>query len=147
MNHICAKNNRISLIWGLLLLVISLVLTVGVKTWFHVCIHEDGTEAVCFRAGQAVFFCSAIQSLIAVFLVLSGNKTVKTVLSVASSCTGVINALIPGVIFRLCMMPSMRCNAVTRPWVLACAAATVLVSLINLICSRKPVTSAGERSK
>ena len=138
--------NKVSLVLGVLILGISVLLTIGVKTLFHACVHEDGTEAACFWAGQGIFVCAVIQSVTAVLLVLFKNRTSQLALSVVVICTGIITALIPGVIFRLCMMPSMRCNAVMKPWVLACAVASVLISLVNLIANRKPDRAGEGRS-
>ena len=132
-----SEKNKTSRIAGILLLAMSLFLAVGVKTLFHACVHEDGTEAVCHWAEQGIFVCAVIQSFTACLLVIFCSRSAQLALSAVTVCTGVITLLVPGVIFRLCMMPSMRCNAVMRPWVLACAIAAILLSLINMICNRK----------
>ena len=132
------KNNTKSLIAGLAVLLVSICLTVGVKTLFHACgIHEDGQYGPCRWAEQAVMAAGIMLSLQSLVLVLFRSPASKKAVSVCIGICAVITALIPNVFIKLCAMPSMNCLSSMQPFTVICCVVIVILCLIHLLISRK----------
>ena len=130
-----------SLITGIVLLGISVFLTIGVKLIFHACVHEDGSKGSCFWAEQAVQAAGILLILECLILVFAKERSAQRALSLVICGTGIVTALLPQVFISLCMMPSMRCNALMRPCTIACSAALVIGGILNLFLNRRTQTS------
>lgn len=118
------------------LVVVSLVeavlLAVGALTFAGPCIHEDGSAAVCHTAAHVIVACGvvgAMGSLAALFL--RGGKAAAA--SLVSAAAGLFAAVAPGTLFGLCMMQTMRCWTVMKPFALVCGGALFICALIAAI--------------
>ncbi len=121
--------------WGLLLL--SVLLTAGVRLIFHACgPKEDGTFMMCHQAEQAVFAAGIVLCLLSILILVSRKPGIKALLSCTAVLTAAAVMLIPGTLIHLCMMPQMRCRVLMRPSVMVLGtlilAAGVLSAVKNL---------------
>ncbi len=130
------KKNRLSTILGIAILVICLVIIFGVEFIFHSCgAHDDGSYMACHWAQKAVMTAGIILAIQAAALVFTKERKLQTVMSSCIACGAIVTALIPNVIINLCMMPTMHCNAVMRPWTIICCVVLFIVCIINVIAN------------
>ena len=124
-------------IGGIVLTILSLALTIGVKTMFSACgPKDDGSWMNCHWAEQAVFAVS-IGLTVTAGLRLLLNRQAKAGAALAMSVIAVMTALLSGVFVRLCMMDTMRCHAVMRPAVLILCGLIAVAGVVDAILSRK----------
>lgn len=119
---------------GIIMTVLSLILTVGVKTVFSACgPKDDGSWMTCHWAEQAVFGMGIVLTLISVVVLVSGKKPAALGASLAAvpAACGVI--FVPGVLINLCMMTNMHCHTVMRPAVIVISALTAVTACINAV--------------
>ncbi|MBQ4465150.1 MAG: DUF4418 family protein [Oscillospiraceae bacterium] len=120
-----------------ILLVLSTALCLGVKLVFHACgPKEDGSWMTCHWAEQAVFAVSIGMMAIAVVRLFLERRE-KAGAALAMSLMGVMTALIPNVMIRLCMMSEMRCHAVMHPAVVILSVLTAIAGAADFVLSRK----------
>ena len=113
--------------------VAAVLLAVGALTFAGPCIHEDGSAAVCHTAAHAIAACGvvgAVGSLAALFL--RGDKAAAAA-AVVSAAAGIFAAVAPGTVFGLCMMQTMRCWTVMKPFALVCGGVLFVCALIAAI--------------
>ncbi len=128
------KKNRLSMVLGIAILVICLIITFGVEFIFHSCgAHDDGSYMACHWAQKAVMTAGITLAIQAAALVFTNDKRTQTVVSSCIACGAIVTALIPNVIINLCMMPTMHCNAVMRPWTIVCCVVLFIICVINAI--------------
>ena len=123
----------------ILLLVLSLLLTVGSQTFLRPCVHEDGSPVPCGRIGTGLLLIG-IGCVLLGFLLLIRVPKMRAVLFALVCCGGMITALMPGTLMPVCAMDSMRCRMVTRPAALVLGiliAACGLVGLGRELAARK----------
>ena len=131
-------NKKIGSILGAAATVISIFLIVGVKFIFPACgVHDDGTYSSCHSAGQIIWWMAIAIAVIQVVCIIVDKKAVKIILQAVSAVVSIVCALIPGVIVRLCMMPTMRCQASMKPWVMVCSIVLAVLSIIGGIAAWK----------
>ena len=114
-------------------LILAVLLALGALSFAGPCVHEDGSFAACHAASLAVIGSSvlaAVASLAALFV--RGGKLAGSVMLV-SAVAGLFAALSPGTLFGLCMMQTMRCWTLMRPFALVCGAALFLCALVAAI--------------
>ena len=106
----------------LLLLVLSVVELVGIRTVFRPCgPKEDGSWMSCHWAGQAVTGIAVCLVILSIAHLLTGNRGMKLGLDVGVMVLTVFSVLIPGRLIGLCMMPDMRCHQLMTPGVTVCS--------------------------
>ncbi|MBE5808359.1 MAG: DUF4418 family protein [Clostridiales bacterium] len=118
-------------------------IAVGVKTFLHPCIHEDGSAGACGGAGQMLFWLGIAVAAVAAALAFMRSTRVRIALWAALTVVGVVIMLTPGVIMPLCMMMTMRCQTVTRPAALVLGLLTAVLSLA--FCAREAMGAAKGR--
>ena len=120
---------------GCLLLIFSLVITIGSFTFLNPCIHEDGSVGACWWAGRMLLGLGCLQAVIAVMAILSECARFGTYLSGAA--VSVLGILTPGTLISLCRMDSMHCRAVMQPAMIILFAASGLIFLTGaLLCAK-----------
>ncbi len=127
---------------GVIAGVLGLLMAVGVKTFLHPCVHEDGTAAACAEAGWWIFRLGIALGLGGFGMIRAkGNLRVAWAAALLILSVGMI--LAPGVLWPVCAMAEMRCNLVTRPAALVsgvlCAALS-LAALSGALKKRKETT-------
>ena len=111
---------------AVLILIISLVITIGSQTFLSPCIHEDGSFGSCHWAGRALCGVGIVLCFIAVFSLWKENARFGGYLSAIPTC--VLGILMPGKIIDLCHMSTMRCRMVMQP-------AMIILFSIALFCT------------
>lgn len=114
------------------LLVISLVLCVGSFTFFSACEVGENVMA-CHWAQHAVTAFGVLLSVMALAALLIPDRKVKAGVELAATLTAVLTALVPGVVINLCMMDTMRCVSVFRPFTILFASLTAAAALLSAI--------------
>ncbi len=129
MNYI--KKNYIKI----LELLLALVITVGSFTVFAACPVSEEHSMNCHSAQLAVTLLGTVFSLQALASLIIRNEKVR--LGIAISQIPLIIALffIPGTIFSLCMMSSMRCNSIFKPAVRVLSGLAFIVSVADVVIS------------
>ena len=109
---------RRTLIWKWIPALISAPLVLGVLTVFSACgMKDDGTWMKCHGAQTAVAkFGGAMTALFLLAAVLR-NRAMKTVLYGLGIVGSAVVFLLPETILPMCMMRTMRCYTVMRPFV------------------------------
>ena len=110
---------------GGVMTVLSLLLTIGVRTVFSACgPKEDGSWMTCHWAQQAVFMTGIALTVISVIVLIFGSHKAALGASLAAIPVSITAALTPGIAINLCMMTNMHCHTVMRP------AVTVISAMI-----------------
>ena len=131
-------SGTVGMILRFAVLAVSVFLAIGIKMIFPACpVHEDGAFGSCHWAEQAVLAAAIMMTAQAVILVIARSRSAQRAVSAGIAACGIVTMFIPNVLIPLCMMPSMRCLASMRPWVLVCGIVTVVLSLVNLFLNRR----------
>ena len=117
--------------WKFVPAVLGLVLAIGTATLFRACaMKEDGTWMHCHTAQTAVVIMGCVMCALGLAAALSKTKSLRVAmygLLIAGAC---VSFLIPGVIVSMCMMTTMRCYSVMRPFVRIMAALIAVSSAV-----------------
>ena len=122
-----------------ILLILAAVIAIGSVTVLGPCVHEDGSEAPCARAGGAVFCDGCILALLAALIMLIRKPSVRIVLLFISLCAAAAGIALPGTIFPICRMDTMHCRAVMQPAMVILFAFELIVSVCGLIVERNRI--------
>ncbi len=125
-------------VWPVVSLVLSLVLSVGVMTLFHACPRkEDGSWMHCHSVQNTICCIGIALAAVSILLILISSRAAGIILSLAAVAACIISALLPGGLMKMCMMNTMRCYTVMKPFVLLMSIAIALVNLLNLYATVK----------
>jgi len=125
--------NKSQPVVGVILLVLSLLLIVGVLSFAGPCgVHDDGSVSSCFWAGRALLGIGVVITVLSLVRVFERDEGERRGLSLAVACLGVLVVCVPGALIDLCMMQTMRCHTVMRPFALGVGIALALVGGIDL---------------
>ena len=122
-----------------ILLILAAVISVGSVTVLGPCVHADGSEAVCSRAGRAILIDGCVLAGMAVLLFFLRTPTGRTAVLFFALCASAVGIALPGTLFPLCRMDSMHCRAVMQPATIILFAAALVVSAAGIISERKKV--------
>ncbi len=132
------RNNKFELTLGIIMTVLSVLLFVGILTFFAPCgPKEDGSFMKCHEMGQAVMWTACAMTLFSgVSMFVPGM--IKLVCSVVTVLLSAAAAVLPNVM-TTCMSEKMQCNAVTKPlvMVIACLVAVVAVAKIAVVLKNR----------
>lgn len=106
---------------------LAVILTVGSLTFFK---SRCGADMHCHTANTVITVIGAVLIVLTVLGFVLKSKA-KAVLSFVTAAVAVVELLIPGVIVSLCMMPSMSCRSIMRPWTMLLSAAIAFVSIVS----------------
>ena len=130
---------------ALVALVFAGLLAVGVLTFAGPCVHDDGSVATCHAASIAVIGAGAAGFVAALAgLLISGSKG-SVELYAVSAIAGAFAAAGPGVLFPLCMMQTMHCWTVMRPFALICGIALCITAVVAAIMASRQASKVGSR--
>ncbi len=112
---------------NVILLVLSLVLTIGIRVIFPACgPMEDGSYMRCHWTESAVFGVSIVITIASVAALFLKNNDLLSGLRLVLVPTGILVALIPNVLIGVCGSDMMTCRSTTLP------AVTILGILIAI---------------
>lgn len=115
--------------------VFTVLLIVGIVTFAGPCVHEDGSATVCQGAAHAVVVAGVVACISTLVSLIVRSLKVSGVCVLVAACCGAFAVIAPGVLFGMCMMQTMRCWAVMRPFALACGALVCIVGIVAAVRS------------
>ena len=113
-------------------LVLCVLLVVGSLTFAGPCVHDDGSAAACHAAAHAVTAAGCVGAVAALMALFVRSRAASGVLSLVCAASGLFAAICPGTLFGLCMMQTMRCWTVMKPFALVCG---VIVCALGVIAA------------
>lgn len=122
-----------------ILLALAAVIAVGSVTVLGPCVHEDGSEAACIRAGRAVFCDGCVLALLAALILFIRKPSARIVLFFISMCVAAVGITFPGTVFPICRVDTMHCRAVMQPAMIILFACELIVSVCGLIVERNRI--------
>ena len=122
---------------------LALLLAAGVLTFAGPCVHEDGSTAACSAASQAILAAAIASFIAAVVSLLLGSRRAQGALSLVAALAGAFAVAIPGGLFGLCMMQTMRCWTAMRPFAMVVGA---LICLCGIVAAVRAFRSKAGRS-
>ena len=121
---------------AVLLLVFAAVIAVGSVTVLGPCVHADGSEAPCSRAGRGILIAGCVLAVLALLILIFRAPAARIILFFLSLCVSAAGILLPGTILPLCRMDTMHCRAVMQPAMIILFAAALIVSVVGIITER-----------
>ena len=131
-----SPKNALNTVSGVCLLAAGLILAGGTQFVFTACgIHDDGSYGRCHYA-QLVTACIgllvAVGALCSLFL---KTREVSLAVSVITFCEALLVLLSPGKIIPLCMMATMHCLTMMKPFTLTMSLVILILAVGTFICN------------
>ena len=105
-------------IWEPAALIAGIILTAGVLTVFRACgPKEDGTFMHCHTVQTDAALLGVTTVILALIAMLVKNRRLAAALHLAAAVLALTAILLPGTILPMCMMNTMRCHSVMKPFV------------------------------
>ena len=121
---------------AMLLLILSLIITIGSQTFLSPCLHEDGSFGPCHWAGQTLLGLGCVIGVLAALSLCVERARFGIYLSVMPVCA--LGILTPGTLIDLCHMSTMRCRMVMQPAMIILFSLALLCALTGVaLCARK----------
>ena len=127
------KQSKPAPIVGVILLALSLLLAIGLKTFAVPCeAHDAGAVTMCHWACRVVLGMDAVLGVIALVRVFEMDEGERRGLSFSAALVGALIAATPGWLIPFCEDPTVRCQSVTHPFCLFVGVAVALVGGVDL---------------
>ena len=121
-----------------LMIILSVVLTLGVTFVFHACaVKEDGSFMSCHWAEKVVFGLGCVMTVISLEHLCAGSPKTKMGIGMALLPIEIFTAFVPGVTVKLCMMNNMRCHTAMRPAVIVICVILAIVTAVDIVIQKK----------
>lgn len=119
---------------GIILFILSLALTIGIKVIFPACPpHDDGSFMNCHWAEQSVFGAGLALTAVSLIVLVYGRGKTSLGASLAMIPAAAAAALTPGILIPLCRMPMMRCHTAMHPAVIVISCLIAVTALVNAV--------------
>ncbi len=119
--------------FGIVLLACAVLLIVGVMTFAGSCTHNDGSVATCARASWGLVGGGVFLAGIAIAQLVSESRAAQIACAIAAVALGALIFLIPGAILPLCMMETMHCQAMMKPFGQLMGILALAIGAVSLI--------------
>ena len=86
----------------------------------------------CHAAQNDAFILGLVAAAVGAAGFFTKNHTVKTVIGILEIILGIVTVLIPGVLVHLCMMETMRCVTVTKPFIVVAGIVFIVSEIVNV---------------
>ena len=116
---------------GVIAGVLGLLMAVGVKTFLHPCVHEDGSFGPCHWARQTLMGLGCVVGILAILSLCVQKARLGTYMSALPVCG--LGILTPGTLIDLCHMSAMRCRMVMQPAMIILFSAALLCALTGAV--------------
>ena len=126
---------RKQIIPAVVLLILSVLIVIGSRTFLAPCVHEDGSFGSCHWAGQTLLGLGCVTGVLAVLLLCVKRARLGISLSLLPVC--ILGILTPGTLIDLCHMSSMRCRMVMQPAMIILFSAVLLSALAGALLSAR----------
>ena len=124
-----------SIISALIILLLSIIASLGSQTFLGACVHEDGSFGACHWACRALLGEGVLLAVLA--LMALAVKRARLGLYLAMVPASLLGLLTPGTLIALCKMPTMRCRMLTQPAMTILFGAMLAAALIGALLSRR----------
>lgn len=115
-------------------IVLSTLLSLGVLTVFRACsAMEDGSWMHCHTAQMRVFGLGLVLIALSVISLFVKNKIANIVLNAASVVVAIVAVITPGVLVSMCMMDTMRCHALMKPFVIVFGVLFIISDIVKVV--------------
>ena len=108
-------------------------LVVGILTFAGPCVHDDGSAATCAAAAHATLAAGAVALVVGIAAMIVRGVSAQMVLSAIGIVAGAFAIGASGVLFPLCMMQTMRCWTIMRPFSMAFGVIIAVVAVVMLV--------------
>lgn len=123
-----------------ILILLSLLLTVGTATIFQTCgPMEDGKYMACHWAGVVIVAIGVTLTVQNIVRLTLSNSDTRRGISIATLLTAILAVAIPGRIVNLCMKSDMQCQAVTKPVATVICILLIIVLIVDIIFNSKAI--------
>ena len=114
--------------------VLTALLAIGVLTVFKACAPmEDGSWMNCHNAQMQVFIVAVVMTVIGIVNIFVKGQKINLCLEIVDIVLAVVAAIIPGIITGLCMMDTMRCHALMRPFVVVLSILVIIAQVLTIV--------------
>ena len=120
---------------AIILLILSVVIILGSRTFLSPCVHEDGSFGPCHWAGQTLLGLGCVLGVLSVLALCVKRARPGVYLSALPVCA--LGILTPGTLIDLCRMSTMRCRMVMQPAMILLFSAALLCALAGAILSAR----------
>ena len=121
-----------------IILILGAVYVIGILTFAKACGKtEEGSWMSCHWAQQAVLAFAAVLLVIALLHFILSNNRIKQGLSIASILCAAAAAAVPGILISLCMMDTMRCHSVMRPFTIVMSGLWIIAAFLDILLNLK----------
>ena len=120
---------------AMILLVLSLIITIGSQSFLSPCLHEDGSFGPCHWAGQTLMGLGCVVGILAILSLCVQKARLGTYMSALPVCG--LGILTPGTLIDLCHMSTMRCRMVMQPAIILLFSAALLCALTGAILTAR----------
>ena len=118
---------------GYIQVAIPILLIGGILNFAGPCVHDDGSVAACAQASWGIIGGGVFLLGVALAALVVESPVARVVCAVLCAALGVFIILAPGTIMPLCMMETMHCQAVMKPFAQICGGAAILVAIISAV--------------
>ncbi len=123
-------------VFPVILTVLALIIVVGSVTFLGPCVHEDGSEAPCTGAGQAVMVDGILLAVLGILLLFVKFPKARVILFVVAALAALAGILLPGTLLPICKMDTMHCRMIMQPAMIILFAASLLASVGGIAVSK-----------
>ena len=120
---------------AVILLVLSLIITIGSKSFLSPCVHEDGSFGPCHWAGQTLMGLGCVVGILAILSLCVQKARLGMYMSALPVCG--LGILTPGTLIDLCHMSTMRCRMVMQPAMIILFSLALLCALTGAILTAR----------
>ena len=134
------------IIFGAIIAILGLLITVGPHTIFHVCPTTEGEMAMaCHYTAIAESGIGVLTVLLGLAAVLIPSAETRLGLSISTSLIAVLVFSVPTFLIGVCGGEHMHCHAVTLPALIIISVVLFIVSITNVICFIRKRRKANEK--
>ncbi|MCR5203863.1 MAG: DUF4418 family protein [Lachnospiraceae bacterium] len=117
----------------LLLVVITAVYVIGIRTWFEVCPAMGESMMSCHWAGEVLKATSLLLAGMTLLLVFIPDLKVKTGLNIGILGLSILNISVPGGIINICKNADMACRSNTYLWNIILTVSCMIIAIADII--------------
>lgn len=125
--------NKAQPLVGIIATVLSALLVIGILTFAGPCgVHDDGSVSSCHWASRAILGAGVVLVILSVVRIFERDEGERRGLSLGIALVGGLVAALPSFLIDLCMMQTMRCHIIMKPFALAIGIALLVVGAADL---------------
>lgn len=131
---------------GIVFVVFGVLAIVGLVSFAGPCpIHDDGSASACVGTSHILVSCALAAVLFQIASLAVANIRAKQILSAAAVLLAMVLAFAAGTFLPLCMMETMRCWTIMRPFAMVVGVAMLAVGLARgILIARQLPKPPGE---